>query len=128
MLNPAFGHHRPEARELSACGADLKTQRIELTLAPDALFLGRGQNGCKALALAAERLDFGEKLRTLGHATLLSFADRRENGVLGSQGIVRMLDLADPLILWVGDDGNVAGLYGTDVSKDTGEIEIQTRD
>ncbi|MFH1533287.1 MAG: FHA domain-containing protein [Pseudomonadota bacterium] len=59
---------------------------------------------------------------------LLSFADRRENGVLGSQGIVRMLALTDPLILWVGDDGKVAGLFGTDVSKDTGEVEIQARD
>jgi pSer/pThr/pTyr-binding forkhead associated (FHA) protein len=59
---------------------------------------------------------------------LLGFADRRENGVLGAQGIVRMLDLTDPLILWVGDDGKVAGIFGADVNKDTGDVEIQARD
>ena len=59
---------------------------------------------------------------------LLSFADRRENGVLGNQGIVRMLDLADPLILSVGEDGKVEGTFGVDVNTDSGAAEIHARD
>jgi len=38
---------------------------------------------------------------------LLTFADRREGGALGGEGVAGMLELAKPLILSMGDDGKV---------------------
>ena len=56
---------------------------------------------------------------------LLTFADRREGGALGSQGVARMLALAAPLIVQV-DNGKVSGLFEVDMDDD--QVEIKARD
>ena len=56
---------------------------------------------------------------------LLTFADRREGGALGSKGVGRMLALAAPLILEV-DNGKVSGVF--EVSLDGDRVKIQERD
>ncbi len=56
---------------------------------------------------------------------LLTFADRREGGALGSKGVAKMLALAEPLILEV-DDSKVSGVF--EVAMDDDEVKIQERD
>lgn len=70
----------------------------------------------------------------LSHPTklldLLTFVDRREARPLASQGVTKLMALADPLVLLMKEESGshrVSGLFDVLVKKASGEVEIQAR-